>query len=277
MDTKFFLGIGLAIVLVFAGAATYSSFTKLPGTARATGDREVLYQVSTIDALMQGVFDGVEPVAELKKHGDFGIGTFDALDGEMIVLDGTVYQAKADGHIYTAADSQTTPFAIVTYFDRDLATTTNSPMNLSVFSSTMATLLPTGNMVYAVKMHGTFPSMKVRAIPAQHKPYPTLTQASTNQSVYTYSDSTGTVVGFYIPVFFNGLNVAGYHLHFISDDRKTGGHILDLIVPANTTVEYDITPEFTMLLPTSGDFTGVNLSQDLSGDLANIEKKSLFT
>jgi acetolactate decarboxylase len=272
MDTKFFLGIGLAIVLVFAGASVYASFAKLPDTARATGDREVLYQVSTIDALMQGVFDGVEPVAELKKHGDFGIGTFDALDGEMIVLDGTVYQAKADGHIYTAADSQTTPFATVTYFDRDLATTTNSPMNLSVFSSTMATLLPNGNMVYAVKMHGTFPSMKVRAIPAQHKPYPTLTQASTNQSVYTYSDSTGTVVGFYMPVFFNGLNVAGYHLHFISDDRKTGGHILDLIVPANTTVEYDITPEFTMLLPTSGDFTGVNLSQDLSGDLAKIEK-----
>ena len=110
----------------------------------------------------------------------------------------------------------------------------------------MAAQLPTGNMVYAVRMHGTFPFMKVRAIPAQHKPYPTLAEASTNQSVYTYSDSTGTVVGFYTPVFFKGLNVAGYHLHFISDDRKTGGHILDLTVPANTTVEYDITPEFTM-------------------------------
>ena len=272
MDTKFFLGIGLAIVLVFAGAATYSSFTKLPGTARATGDREVLYQVSTIDALMQGVFDGVEPVADLKKRGDFGIGTFDALDGEMIVLDGIVYQAKADGHIYTAGDSQTTPFATVTYFDRDLAVTTNSPMNFSVFSSTMADKLPTGNMVYAVRMYGTFPSMKVRAIPAQHKPYPTLAEASTNQSVYTYSDTTGTVVGFYTPVFFKGLNVAGYHLHFISDDRKTGGHILDLTVPANITVEYDVTPGFSMALPTSGDFTGVDLSQDLSGDLAKVEK-----
>ena len=127
-------------------------------------------------------------------------------------------------------------------------------MNLSVFSSTMADMLPTGNMVYAVRMHGTFPSMKVRAIPAQHKPYPTLAEASTNQSVYTYSDTTGTVVGFYTPVFFKGINVAGYHLHFISDDRKTGGHILDLTVPANTTVEYDITPGFAMALPTSGDF-----------------------
>jgi len=272
MDTKFFLGIGLAVVLVFAGAAIYTSFAKLPGTTRATGDRDVLYQVSTIDALMQGVFDGVQPVGEVRKRGDFGIGTFDALDGEMIVVDGVVYQAKADGHIYMASDSQTTPFATVTYFDRDQAVTTDSPMNLSVFSSTMAGRLPSGNMVYAVRMHGTFPFMKVRAIPAQHKPFPTLAEASKNQSVYIYSDSTGTIVGFYTPVFFKGLNVAGYHLHFISDDRKTGGHILDLTVPANTTVEYDITPGFAMALPTSGDFTGVDLSQNLSGDLAKIEK-----
>jgi acetolactate decarboxylase len=272
MDTRFFLGIGLAIVLVFASASVYTSFTKLQDTGRGTADREVLYQVSTIDALMQGVFDGVQPVGEIRKHGDFGIGTFDALDGEMIVLDGVVYQAKADGHIYPATDSQTTPFTTVTYFDRDQTATTEESMNLSVFSSTMADKLPTGNMVYAVRVHGTFPAMKVRAIPAQQKPYPTLAEASKNQAVYTFSDTTGTVVGFYTPVFFKGINVVGYHLHFISDDRKTGGHILDLTVPENTMVEYDITPGFAMALPTSGDFTGVDLSQDLSGDLAKIEK-----
>jgi len=272
MDTRFFLGIALAIVLIFAGAAVYTSFAKIHDTAKTTGDRDVLYQVSTIDALMQGVFDGVQTVGEIRKKGDFGIGTFDALDGEMIVLDGVVYQAKADGHIYKASDNQTTPFATVTYFDRDQTVTTDRPMNLSGFSSAMADKLPTGNMVYAVRMHGTFPVMKVRAIPAQYKPYPTLANASTNQSVYTYSDTTGTIVGFYTPVFFKGINVAGYHLHFISDDRKTGGHVLDLTVPAKTTVEYDITPGFAMALPTSGDFTGVDLSQDLSGDLAKVEK-----
>jgi acetolactate decarboxylase len=274
MDSKFFLGIALAVVLVFAGASVYTSFTKIqdrPAT-HATEDRDVLYQVSTIDALIQGVFDGIEPIGEIRKHGDFGIGTFNALDGEMIVLDGIVYQAKADGQISTATDSETTPFATVTFFDQDKSAITDRPMNFSSFSSTMAGRLPTGNMVYAVRMHATFPSMKVRAIPAQQKPYPTLTEASKKQSVYTYSDATGTVVGFYTPVFFDGLNVPGYHLHFISDDRKTGGHILDLIVPENTTIEYDITPQFAMDLPTRGDFTGVDLSQNLSGDLAKIEK-----
>ncbi|MDP2796290.1 MAG: acetolactate decarboxylase [Methanoregula sp.] len=272
MDTKFFLGIGLAIVLVFCGAAVYTSFTRLPAASSAPEDRETLYQVSTIDALMQGVFDGVQPVGELKKHGDFGIGTFHALEGEMIVLDGKVYQAKADGRVYAVLDNATTPLATVTHFNCDFSETTTRPMNISEFSKDMSERLPSQNMIYAIRMHGTFPQMKVRAIPAQQKPYPTLTDAAKNQSVYTYADTTGTVVGFYTPVFFKGLNIAGYHLHFISDDRNTGGHILGFTVPSNTTAEYDITPAFAVSLPTSGAFTGVDLSQDLSKELSKVEQ-----
>jgi acetolactate decarboxylase len=266
---KFFLGIGLAIVLVFFGAVVY---TRFGGDTTGPLDRETLYQVSTIDALMQGVFDGIQPIGELKTHGDFGIGTFNALDGEMIVLDGVVYQAKADGHISRASDSLTTPFATVTYFDRDRTAMTEKPMNFSVFSTSMARELPSQNMVYAVRMQGSFPLMKVRSIPAQQVPYPTLTEAAQNQSVYTYTNTSGSVAGFYTPVFFEGLNVVGFHLHFISDDRKSGGHILDFTVPKNTTVEYDITPEFHMILPTSGAFIGADLSQDLTAELAKIEK-----
>ena len=272
MDTKFFLGIGLAIVLVFCGAAVYSAFTKIPTASAVPADHEILYQVSTIDALMQGVYDGVQPVGELKKHGNFGIGTFDGLEGEMILIDGTVYQAKSDGRIYPVTDTTTTPFATVTYFERDINATTDRPMNFSVFSTEMGARLPTQNMIYAVRMHGTFPLMKVRAIPAQQKPYPTLTDAAKNQSVYTYTNASGTVLGFYTPVFFKGLNVVGFHLHFISDDHLTGGHILDFTVPANTPVEYDITPAFAMPLPTSGAFTGVDLSQDLSKELSKVEQ-----
>jgi acetolactate decarboxylase len=268
MDRKFFLGIAVAVTIIFFAVAFATS---LPKNSVPAQDRDTLYQVSTIDALMQGVFDGVEPVGELMKHGDFGIGTFNGLDGEMIVLDKKVYQAKSDGRVYVVEDSATTPLATVTYFDRDMAVTTDTEMNFSVFSSVMSARLPSQNMVYAVRMHGTFPSMKVRAIPRQHKPYPTLTDAAKNQSVYTYPNATGTVVGFYTPVFFKGLNVVGYHLHFISEDRHTGGHILDFTMPANATVEYDMTPEFTMSLPTSGAFTGADLTKDLSADLEKVE------
>ena len=266
---KCYLGIGLALVLGVLASSVYFQYT---GDTTVPIDRETLYQVSTIDALMQGVFGGVLPVGDLKAHGDFGIGTFDALDGEMIVLDGTVYQATADGRILEVPDSLTTPIATVTYFEQDFTIVTSIPMNLSAFDSGMVERLPSRNMVYAVRIHDTFPSMKVRAIPAQSEPYPTLAEAALDQVVYTYSNTTGTVVGFYGPVFFKGLNVPGFHLHYLSDDLQTGGHILDLTVPAGVTVEYDITPEFTMLLPTSGPFTGVDLSQDLTEELERIEK-----
>jgi acetolactate decarboxylase len=266
--SDWFLVIGLAIILALIATTVYALQT---GSGSIPEKRETLYQVSTIDALQQGVFDGIQPVGELKHHGDFGIGTFDALDGEMIVLEGVVYQATADGHVTRVPDNLTTPFATVTYFDRDFAVVTGEPMNFSAFTVAMTDHLPTENMVYAVRMHGTFPSMKVRAIPQQQKPYPTLSEAAANQSVFTYTNATGSVAGCFLPVFFEGLNVVGYHLHFISDDRQIGGHILDFTVTGDTEVEYDITPEFTMVLPTSGDFTTVDLSQDLSEELAEVE------
>jgi len=271
MDYKFFLGIGVAVAIVFAGAAVYTGFVKhIP--AESAG-QDTLYQVSTIDALMQGVYDGDVTVAEIKKHGNFGIGTFDRLDGEMIVLDARVWQAKADGTVLPAADNQTTPFATVTNFDTDIRqTTTDSAMNFSGFATTMAAQIPSQNMIYAVKIHGTFPSVTVRAIPAQEPPYPTLTEAAKTQGVHTYTNVTGTVVGFYTPTFLKGLNAQGYHLHFLADDHLRGGHILDLVVPPESIVEYDVTPEFTMALPTSGAFAGTNLTADMSAALAAVEQ-----
>lgn len=269
MDRKFFLGIAVAVAIIFFG---WAFATHLPKGDDGAEDHDTLYQVSTIDALLQGSFDGTEQVGEILEHGDFGIGTFDGLDGEMIVLDGVAYQAKADGLISAVPDTVTTPFATVTRFDHDFTVTTGSRMNYTTLSETLASQLPSQNMIYAVRIHGTFPSMKVRSIPRQQQPYPTLVEAVKNQSVYSYAGTTGTVVGFYTPVMFEGLNVPGYHLHYISDDKKTGGHILDMTVEAGTPVVCDITSRFAMSLPLSGTFTGVDLSQDLSGDLAKVER-----
>jgi acetolactate decarboxylase len=260
---KLFLGLILGVVLVILAVSVYTEITRQP-------DRDTAYQVSTIDALLQGALDGVETVAEIKKHGDFGIGTFDSLDGEMIVRDNIVYQAKADGQVSVAADTLTLPLATVTYFDRDLVLTPGTSMNYSTFISTMPDRLPTRNMVYAVQIHGTFPFMKVRAIPAQEE-NSTLSQAAQEQSVFNLTDTKGTVIGFFVPTFFSGLNVPGFHLHYLSDDLRSGGHILDFTLAADASVEYDITPEFDMVLPTSGPFTGIDLSQDLSKELAEAE------
>ncbi|MDD1711094.1 MAG: acetolactate decarboxylase [Methanoregulaceae archaeon] len=260
--------IGLVIILVLA-ALFFSEL--LTGGVSTADDGDTLYQVSTIDALQQGVFDGIQPVGEIKEHGDFGIGTFNALEGEMIFLDGIVYQAKSDGSVVVVPDSFTTPYTTVTYFLPDFSNTTTTPMNFSAFSTVMASDLPTENMVYAVRMHGAFPFLKVRSVPAQQKPYPTLSEAVENQSVFEYTDTTGWVVGTFTPAFFEGINIEGYHLHFISDDRQKGGHILDFSLPSGAVIEYDITPEYTLVLPTSGDFTTVDLSQDMSGQLVGVE------
>ena len=65
--------------------------------------RTELFQYATINSLLAGVFDGDLTIAKLKRHGDLGIGTFNALDGEMLALDGQFYQIRSDGHVYPAA------------------------------------------------------------------------------------------------------------------------------------------------------------------------------
>ena len=270
MDQKlFFLRIGLAVALVFAGAAAWSGVAK---ASQSHGDRETLYQVSSMDALAQGAFDGIQPVSEIKKHGDFGIGTFDLLNGEMIALDGKVYQVTADGNVRVAPDGETTPFAELTYFDRDLSITEDKSLNFSEFTKDLSSKIPSMSVISAVKIHSTFLLMKVRSVPAQQKPFPTLLSAVANQSVYTYENANGTIVGYYEPEFLNGISVPGYHLHFISDDRREGGHVLDFTTVRDMTVEIDTTPGFFASLPALNSSPGIDAAKNVSADLAKAER-----
>jgi len=234
-------------------------------------DREVLFQVSTIDALLLSVYDGILPIGELKERGDFGIGTFDKLEGEMVVLDGVCYQVKVDGVAYVAPDEVTTPFATVTFFDPDETVLVEKADNMTELGEILETSFPSENVFYAVRIDGTFPYVKTRSVPAQEKPYPLLVDAVANQTVFEFEDASGTVVGFWSPEFVDGINVPGYHLHFITEDRKAGGHILDLQVDG-AEVELDLTPNIFMALPTAGDFFNVDLTGDLSSDLEKVEK-----
>jgi acetolactate decarboxylase len=233
-------------------------------------DRDVLFQVSTIDALMQGVYDGVMNFGELEPQGDFGIGCFEGIDGEMVALDGDYYQVKSDGVAYPVSDTMTTPFSTVTYFDKDLVVNV-SANNFTELCRILDAQIPSHNLFYAIRIDGTFPYVKTRSIPKQQKPYPLLKDAAANQSVFEFENITGTIVGFYTPDYAEGLNVPGYHLHLITEDRMAGGHILELALN-NSEVWLDVTPVFNMALPTSGDFIGVDLTQDLQEDLEQVEK-----
>lgn len=234
-------------------------------------DDDILFQVSTIDALMQGVFDGFYSFDDLKTHGDFGIGTFDSLEGEMIALDGYYYQVKADGVAYPVLGNMTAPFATVTDFEVDQTASIKNASNFTELSLQLDKELPSRNVFYAIRIEGTFPYVKTRSIPKQVKPYPRLADAAKTQSVFEMTNVTGTVVGVWAPDFAKSLNVPGYHLHFITEDRKAGGHILDIAVDG-AEAWVDVTGGFAMELPTTGGFYGVDLTQDLQVELEKIEK-----
>jgi acetolactate decarboxylase len=234
--------------------------------------RETLAQVSTINSLMAGVYDGTVTCVKIKSYGDFGVGTFDRLDGEMVVLDGSVYQVKADGIASKVEDSLTAPFAAVTYFDADLQPKPTAGLNMAQMQKFIDSSLPTENIFYAIRIDGTFSYMKTRSVPAQQKPYPVLTEVTQKQSVFEFNNVSGTIVGFKCPPYVTGVNVPGYHLHFLTADRKAGGHILDFTIQ-DSTLSIDETPNFLMLLPGEGsDFYKLDLSGNKSEDLQKAEK-----
>jgi acetolactate decarboxylase len=221
-------------------------------------DRDILFQVSTIEALSKGVYDGDVNFRDLKQHGDFGIGTFDGLDGEMVALAGEFYQIKADGKAYAVEDTMMTPFAIVTFFESDKAVSLDKTFSLEQLEQYLDNLLPTKNIFYAIKVDGVFDYIKTRSVPKQDKPYPSLAEALKEQSILESRDVTGTMVGFWCPDYVEGLNVPGYHFHFITRDRKAGGHLLDCQTQ-NVKIEIDHTSRFFMTLPGSEEFYKLDL------------------
>lgn len=234
-------------------------------------DTDVLYQVSTIDALLQGIYDGVMPISELETHGDFGIGTFDRLEGEMLALDGNYYQIKTDGIAYSVSGEMLTPFATVTYFEPDENFMIGEPANLTELEAFLDLKLPSKNLFYAIRVEGNFSYIKARSVPRQEKPYPKMADAVSNQSVFEFENISGTLIGFRTPEYVKGVNVPGYHLHFITADRSAGGHVLDLKMENGDAI-LDVTNAFFMELPDSGDFYNVELGQNLQDDIQKVEK-----
>ncbi|MGF1470364.1 MAG: acetolactate decarboxylase [Rubrobacteraceae bacterium] len=187
-----------------------------------------LFQTSTIDALLEGKYDGDVTFAELAERGDFGLGTVNALDGEMIALDGEFYQVKSDGLAYRIGMETTTPFAVVTEFEPTLSGTFDLPADFASVCGSVGQLVGETEACCAVRVDGHFEYVKTRSVPRQHKPYPPLAEVVENQPTFELHDVSGSLVGFYFPRRVQGLNVPGYHFHFIDTDRSVGGHTLEL-------------------------------------------------
>jgi len=230
----------------FLLAATLVSITIFTsGCLSSPKDRDVLFQTSTISALSEGDFDGNLTYKDLRQHGDFGLGTFDDLDGEMVALADEFYQIKADGKAYPVEDSMETPFAVVTFFEPDKTASLDKALDYEQLKQYLDSMLPARNIFYAIEVKGAFKYIKARSVSAQNKPYPSLAEALEGQTIFEFHDVTGSLVGFWCPSYVEGINAPGYHFHFINSDRQNGGHLLDCETE-NVKIEIDYTPELFM-------------------------------
>ena len=223
----------------------------ISGCSRLQENKDVLFQVSTMNAIFREVYDGEITYEKLRRHGDFGIGTFNGLDGELFALEGKFYQIKADGTAYPIDDSMKTPFAVVTFFESDKSVLLDEASDYKQLQQYLDDLLPTKDIFYAIKIEGTFKYIKARNIPKQNRPYPQFSEVVKNQLIFEFHNVEGTMVGFWCPAYVEGMSVPGYHLHFITKDKKTGGHLLECQMQ-DVKVEIDYTPEFHMALSESG-------------------------
>lgn len=232
---------------------------------------DVLFQVSTINALMGGLYDGEITYGELKKHGDFGIGTFNGLDGEMIALGGRFYQIGDDGIANWFSDSLKTPFAAVTFFEADKSVQLKETVDYAQLKQYLDELLPSRNIFYAIKIEGTFNYVKTRSVPRQAKPYPPIAEVIKNQPTVEFQLVEGTMVGFYCPAYVSGVNIPGYHFHFINENEISGGHLLKCQIK-DAKIEIDYTADFFMALPETKEFYQADLTKDKPAQVDAMEK-----
>lgn len=252
-------------ILLGAGACAWLAGCACPS-------RNALFQTSTIDALLAGVYDGDLTLRALRAQGDFGIGTFDDLDGEMVLLDGTFYQIKADGKAVVPDLRGETPFAAVCGFRPELAFAIPEGADLKAVERCVDEAAPNQNQFCAIRIDGHFKTLRTRSVPAQKRPYPPLKDVAATQPVFDMENVAGTLLGFRCPPYVAGVNVPGYHLHFISNDRTRGGHVLAFELVAGT-AQVDRLDRFTPQLPATEDFATVDLACDRQQDLRGVEKE----
>lgn len=192
----------------------------------AEREQHVLFQASTIGALLDGAYEGDLSFAELAEHGDLGLGTLNGLDGEMIALDGRFYRADVEGNVTEIEATTLTPFAVVTEFEPAIEIELGGSLDHMKLLARLEELIPADAASCAIRLDGHFDLVRARSVPAQSPPYRPLTEVVLEQHVFELVDVEGTMLGFRFPDYAEGIEVSGYHLHFISADRSRGGHVL---------------------------------------------------
>src|ERR1700744_1554982 len=230
-----------------------------------------VYQTSTMGALLDGVYDGDVTIRELLQHGNFGLGTFNGLDAEILVLDCVCYQRRSDGSAHVADADQRTPFAVVTWFDADRSFEVTEPVDRAGLKARIDDSLPSANLIAAVRVTRNFGVIRTRTVTKQHRPSPPFTEATQDQEEVTFSDVTGTLAGFRMPDYEQGVSVAGYHSHFVDAERRHGGHALDYLLTRGR-VDISVRSDLHLSLPRTPEFLAAELNKtDMDSQIRQTE------
>ncbi len=228
-----------------------------------------LFQVSTSRSLVAGKYAGAITCEKLLEHGDFGLGTFAGLHGEMIIVDGHIFRIEGSGAIFEALPTDEAPFATVTRFDPAVDVTLPAMASFDDLKTHLDTFRRTDNLFYAIRLDGVFKTIRTRAVCAP-APGATLLDAAKTQHEFEFTDCKGTLIGIYSPIFSGAISVPGYHIHYLSDDRTQGGHLLELKT-GQVRLRVQELEDFHIALPENEEFLKADLSRDTSNDLDKAE------
>ncbi|MEP6562172.1 MAG: acetolactate decarboxylase [Nakamurella sp.] len=226
-----------------------------------SGKRHTVFQTSLLSALLDGVYDGSMTVGDLLQHGDFGLGTFNALDGEMIILDSVCYQLHNGGAASVATTQQQTPFAVVVRFVPSIVARLRPRSSRQDVVDVVSELTGSDNYLYAIKITGHFDWVRTRTVMKQTKPYRPLREVTKGEPVVQFDDLGGVVAGFRTPLYEQGIGVPGGHVHFIDDSYERGGHVLDYALNQGT-LEVCLGTDLHLALPLTTAFRAAHLTPD---------------
>ena len=227
-------------------------------------------QISLFSVLLSGRYSGVVTVAELKKLGNMSIATMDRLDGEMQMIDGVVYQACSDGHIYLPGDDATIPFGTIAEFRAEQKIRLANVTSYELFEERMAECCPDVNIPIAIQFTGTFSRMKVRAVGRQEHDGVGLAEAAKNEAVFDLRDTSGDLVGFRLPAYVKGVNAPGWHLHFMDTERQHGGHVVNFSLLDGELLLCHA-DDLQIRLPPATVLAGLDSAKDWGNDLKRAE------
>lgn len=218
-----------------------------------------LYQLSTVGALFERIYDSDTCCAELALHGNFGLGTFNHLDGEMVVLDGEFYQVSPDGSAHVVSAATKVAYATLAFFEPEKSRNAEPNCSLAQLQLQLNSITRSANMFYAIKIHGRFESVELRTVVCQQAPYISFTEVAKNQIEFECKDVTGTLIGFRAPGFASELTVAGYHFHFLDQKKSKGGHVLNALI-REATIEIQELTALQLELPATDAFLKASIT-----------------